>query len=579
MTEHESEQFYKDLQQKLHGYGSAPPETVWRGIREQVPARKRRFRPVLWLLLVGALLVGVTVGTQQWGHAVFGPGTAADPAPVASRSEQTGSEARSSAGNAAGQPNGAVATTEPRGNAADQLGNSGNAAGNDNITPADSNPAATTASASSGARNARTSAASKQLLLARIDTRGKRAVRIGAASHSDAARSSTQPGEEGSATAASASKAVSAATASTTAARNRSLRRNARNSAPLLAAAGARAAATRKASFSASRRAATELARTASASHSRTVATRSAISRTRVGRSAASRSAAATPTLLDAEAMGTRDLASTESVASIRRRRAQQAKISNEPLDLLVIRPEVAEAPEPEVKATRRRPARRPTRQEIRLRNWSAQLLLGSGLSYRALGGSATPLERLERPSMSFSGQATATYALSRQLAMSAGLGYSEYATSLNYRLRKGNSDSLGMQQKKFRDVYRFLTIPVQAQLTLAGNARWRYGVQFGGTVAFLTDAKTTEGSACNCQQVQWSSSTRTMPFNRTNLTLTGGAFASYQFAPGQWFTLRPQGDIFLNSVSTGTSGRAPRRPWNLGLQAGYSWDLDPRKH
>ncbi|UOQ70133.1 outer membrane beta-barrel protein [Hymenobacter cellulosilyticus] len=211
-------------------------------------------------------------------------------------------------------------------------------------------------------------------------------------------------------------------------------------------------------------------------------------------------------------------------------------------------------------------------------------MLLGSGLSYRFLGGSPTQVERLERPTLGYSGQVSATYALSRQLAVSAGLGYSEYATSLNYQLRKSASDSLGQQntltRKKFRDTYGFLTIPVQAQLTLAGNARWRYGVQAGGTGAFLTGAKTTEGSACKCQQVQWNGSQQAMPFTRTNLLLTGGAFASYQFALGQWLTIRPQGQIFLNSLSTGASGRAPRRPgtWVCRPATAGTWTLASTK-
>ncbi|RSK43319.1 PorT family protein [Hymenobacter perfusus] len=298
----------------------------------------------------------------------------------------------------------------------------------------------------------------------------------------------------------------------------------------------------------------------------RTLQRSGAARRSRTDLSPTAGEAAENPTTGDATAHAT----------ATRRSRQQAQKVSNEPLALLAIRPKPLEPAEPEVHA-KRRARKRHTKQELRLRNWSAQLVLGPSLTYRFLGGSPTQLERLERPNLGFSGQATAAYAFSRQLTVAAGLGYAELANSLQYQLKKTSQENL--LQKDFRDVYRFLTIPVQAQLTLQGNHRWRYGVLGGGNVAFLTGARTTEGSACNCGQRQWPTDAVNLPFRRLNLALTGGVFASYQFAPGQWLTIRPQGQVFLNSLTIPDSTRAPRRPWSTGVQIGYSWDLDPRKH
>jgi hypothetical protein len=538
MTDFESEKFYQDLRQKLDGFGSAPPEAVWESIRAQVPVRKRRRRPALLLLLLGTLIVGLTVGTGQWQpFSVSAPG-ALPAGPAVSQARVAGDAVGGPAEAAGASAPLATASTTPiaatNASAADAAGTPALGAPHKPALGAPHSSAGTVGVPSpAGGRTFRRATPS---LLAAPSTRTKRSARKGAETENTASAR----------TAASVS-AKHIATASRATARNRA-RRKAGRATGLIA--GNSSTRVRTARIKAGSSEAEALARTRHAS-----------------RSLANRSSQTAAT----------GLSGTEATGKgARKARIRQPKISNAPLALLVVRPAVKQPEEPEVRAARRSPRRRPTRREIRLRNWSAQLLLGSGLTYRIMGGAPTQLERLERPSLGFSGQATATYALSRQLSVAAGLGYAEYATALHYQLKKTASET--MVQKDFRDVYRYLTIPVQAQLTLAGNPRWRYGVLGGGTVAILADAQTTEGSACNCQQVQWSTSTQAMPFSRTNLVLTGGVFASYQFGLGQWLTVRPQGQVFLNSITTPASGRTARRPWNLGVQAGYSWDLDPRK-
>lgn len=562
MTDFESEKRYQDMRRKLEGYGSAPPEAVWAGIQQQLPKRKRR-RPVLLLLFLGALLVGLTVGTGQL-RPFFTTGPDARPE---SRSVATGSPGRRAASGSSGvaTENSALASASVSVSATDAAASGAPAEANATAaaatTPA--SPSGTAAFDATGKRVGRSG--SNRLLLAGSATHSKRPLRRATSLAAEADTDADEAAETGYLTAAAVRKG----------------RRKPGWTTSLLASGTP--SRTRMPRLGAGRRSSETLARTSRAARSyNTAGTSSANSNSnssrRIGRSrtVASRAVASRASAANATSMLDKE-SGTADVAALNRRRTRQPKISNEPLALRDLLTAAPEPEEPEVYATRRRPNKRPSRREIRLRNWSAQLLLGSGVTYRALGGSPTQLEKLERPGLGFSGQAMATYAFSRQLAVSAGLGYSEYATTLQYELKKKTQDST--VNKDFRDVYQFLTVPVQAQLTLRGGPRWRYGVLGGATVALLTGAQTTEGSACNCKQVRWSNAPDDMPFTRTNLLLTGGAFASYQFALGQWLTIRPQGQLFLNSLTTPASGRAARRPWSLGVQAGYSWDLDPRKH
>jgi|GEM_PF-6813634 len=520
MTDHESEELYQSLRRKLEDYGSPPPETVWAGIQSQLPRRRRR-RPLLLLLFLGLglAIVGLTVGTGQWQR--FAPAGLANP----SAAEQLLAA------------HGAGSTASTRLHPA--------LVGTSDQSPASADKAAhaapgapTTVSGAATQPNTPGPAARRRTVIDRVRARRW----LGSADVAGHPKRTTRH----------RSDASSAAFAGgpTDATRNDTRRR--RRKLGWLAAgqlANRTAAQTRS-------------GRLGSPNHSESLA-RTTSPHSGTGRHASSAQSAA--------------LAGGGPGAAADQAKHRRFKISNAPLKLLVVQLAQPEPAEPEVRARRRTRKRAPSKRELRLRNWSAQVLLGSGVTYRALGGSSTQLEGLERPALGFTGQATAAYAFSRQLTVAAGLGYSEYANSLHYQLKKATDETV--QQKDFRDVYRFLTVPVQAQLTLGRSLRWRYGVLGGGTLAFLTGARTTEGSACNCGQRQWTNNMPTMPFQRTNLLVSGGAFASYQFALGQWLTIRPQGQLFLNSLTTPTSNRAARRPWSLGVQAGYSWDLDPRSH
>jgi hypothetical protein len=44
----------------------------------------------------------------------------------------------------------------------------------------------------------------------------------------------------------------------------------------------------------------------------------------------------------------------------------------------------------------------------------------------------------------------------------------------------------------------------------------------------------------------------------------------------GQWISIRPQGQYFLNSITDPAQAQARRHPWNLGVEVGLMWELSP---
>ena len=515
MTEQDSDPFYQDLRRKLENYGSPPPESAWAGIQQQLPpTRPPRWRRLVPVLLLALLLVSITVTTPYW-RPLFGGSSAEQATPTdGSMAIQRGAKVGSATGSSDAEQ--LVNTSLVTASAANSTGAN---------TP-EATSAGGTPSAAGASPNERMATTPSRLAATRPNGRfgvlpNRRRTRPRTSSDVSA------PGRY-------------AATNGTVTRRNRRNR----------TAAEARTAAARRLGL------AVVASRGGAQSRNRATVTGHNGLRSR----------------LEDQSLSRRDRANSQAAQS-----ESAASFTNEPLALRPLLTPLPLAAEPEVNRQRRARAKRPTRQELRLRNWSVQLTGGPGLTYRLLGGSPTQLEGLERPTISGSGQLMGAYAFSRQLTVAGGLGFAQYANSLRYTLKKTASDQT--QQIDFRDVYNFVTIPVQAQLTLQGNHRWRYGVLGGGTLALFTGGRATEGSACNCTQRTVSPGMAAGPIQATNLALSGGAFANYQFAPGQWLTFRPQGQLFLNSLTTTTSGRAPRRPWSVGVQVGYSWDLAPRKH
>ena len=487
MTEKDPEHLYQDLRQKLEGYGSPPPESVWAGIRRQVPAQQpSRWRRLLPVLLLALLMGSLSVSTSYWRPLFQRPASSRVPraARPATPSPETNQQAAAS-----GQP------THPATRGETAL----------------SDPTAASAAAAGTVAATRDAAAAnpaRQPLAGAATTRRTLPLAV-IAPDRRTPRPPVSPDE----------------------------------------AAAARAALATRRVASRAHHAGLVLAGTDASRHRTRLQSRPKQAR------GSAENRAQHPA--DANASGL------------------TAALPNEPLALRPLLPPPLAAPAPDVQRQRRPRQRRLTRQELRLRDWSVQLTAGPGLTYRLLSGTSTQLEGLERPAIGYAGQLTGAYAFSRQLTVAGGLGFARYTNSLRYTLRQASSDQT--RQIDFRDTYSFLTLPLQAQLTLGGNHRWRYGVLGGGSVNLFTGARVTEGSACHCGQRTIAPSTSDSTFQRVNLALTAGVFANYQFAPGQWFTIRPQGQLFVNSLTQ--PGSTPRRPWNLGVQLGYSWDLDPRSH
>ncbi|UYZ64676.1 hypothetical protein [Hymenobacter weizhouensis] len=529
MTDHDSEKLYDELRRRLEGYGSAPPESVWAGIRQQVPARRPRWRPRALLLLVGTVvLVCLTVGTRRWREQAERPGARAG-------ASRTFSAAPTGSGSGLAYPSSPPPATASAPEISLAPAKPADVRAASPVSPQVSTkaaaPAAPPAAAEQvpGGTSATLPTAAIPAIAPTLPSGGSPSDDQLRAPAAEALLPERHPG-----------KRVAAAR------RPRRFRDTSTAGTGLLASAPG-LKAPRAAQLAAARKSRLLAESPATRQRSRAIRAESSLPADR------------------------RPYASAPQTAG--RAWGQQEAFSNyEPLALLVVRPPQAAPAPPEVQPINP-PTSRPTRQELNLRNWSVQAGAGAGLTYRLLGQPRTALERLERPALGLTGQLLAAYAFSRQLTVAAGLGYAEYATSLRYQLKKDSVETL--ERREFRNVYRFFTLPVQAQLTLRSTHRWRYGLLGGGTVAVFAGARTTEGSPCNCSQRQWSSGSG--PFRTTSLLLTAGAFAGYQVAPGRWLTLQPQGQLFLTSLTDPATARAPRRPWGLGIQAGYSWDLAPR--
>ncbi|SNC66124.1 Outer membrane protein beta-barrel domain-containing protein [Hymenobacter gelipurpurascens] len=519
MTENDSEKFYADLREKLADYGSAPPELVWEGIRQQVPAQpKRRWgRVAILLLLLITSLVVFTTSTRYWRQATGLGQSAAGKASVPSPS----SRIASSASRAAQSGNAAAGTTPtPEGLAAEQSGLAGSLA--------ETNPTATTAELplAEAKRTPRTSLLTKGIVARDKEEKGLlRQQSVGTSD--DRSRSTAKRKRRGILLAALLpSRRSTSSSMSGLRERRGTQRTGLRNETSKL--------------------------------------NRSRLDRLR-NRPAARHLSSEQP---DATSSATRFASVTEAFAN---QQAEQ-RFSNELLALLPVQLQLDEPEEPEVRRVKRQKARRSRAAQL-LRGWSVQVLAGSSLTYRTLGDSARQVEHLERPGIGYSGQLMASYALNKRLTVSTGLGYAEYANNLKFQVKKASQETA--HTVDFRDVYRFVTVPLLAQYTLGGNQRWQFGTQGGGTLGLLAGTRTTQGSACNCSQA---TSPPEGTYRNTSLLLTAGGFLSYQFAPGQWLTLRPQGSYFLNSLTDPTTGKATRHPWSVGVQGGISFDLEPKK-
>ncbi|KUG07265.1 outer membrane beta-barrel protein [Solirubrum puertoriconensis] len=544
MTEHDQQDFFRELHDKLHDFGAEPPSDAWAGIQSRLPQQKKDRRLFFYLSTAAAiLLLGVALlGGFHRFNLPFGKSAAGSAQPVAARAANGSGQA----GQAGIVPN-------------EQPGNPGSAGSNNaGVVDAETNAAQATpegavANPATGTYASNTSASAR-----------KRNA-LGAPEVSNGLAPAAAPSEYAAATAGKGSRrtarsarakilgSAAAATAST-AARTRTGRLGKEQS---VASLGSRTATSRAGSNT--------FAAASNASASRKLGlTRKSLrraARPKTGQALASLSEAGTTTNLASAGTGT----------------SGRIKGVSQPLEPTAPGVALTEPDEPEVRRTRRSSRKPQSRRARIIKGLSVEMVAGAAYSYRHLLGDGSKAQRqltsLERPAVGYSGQLNVAYALNRQAKVSVGLGYSDYATRYRYQVQKSNGNILKVDQ---RDVYRFMVVPVQLQYKLAGNHRYALGWLAGGTLGVYTGGRTTEGSACNCTQNN--DPTTDARYRTWTVAATAGAFVDYNLTPDVRLLLRPTLQYQLTSLTAPNSGLLQRRPMSVGLQTGVSFNLKEPK-
>ncbi|WP_210517508.1 hypothetical protein [Hymenobacter terricola] len=237
---------------------------------------------------------------------------------------------------------------------------------------------------------------------------------------------------------------------------------------------------------------------------------------------------------------------------------------------------------------------------------WSLQVLAGPAVTYRLLGstllagrsaaanlafydqsGASTSIPAQEQAAIGYGAQVQVRRALSGRWAVSTGLGYYEYATSLNLKtvaLPAGSSpiftnvgtilhDSGQVRTVHLRDTYRFLTVPVRFSYQLgAGGRHLRLGLLAGADMAWYLGGATTEGSACGCETHAWGLSGS--PYRPLSLALNLGVDLRYRLAPRWELLAQPSATFFLTSLARPNTGFEPRYLLGGSTLLGVSYGL-----
>lgn len=217
------------------------------------------------------------------------------------------------------------------------------------------------------------------------------------------------------------------------------------------------------------------------------------------------------------------------------------------------------------------------------LPRWAVQVLVGPALTYRQLSNpllqstsltsvnspaqytsrqSPTNIAELERPALGTGAQANVRRSLTEHWTVSAGLGYSEYATRLALQqvrspttLTNTNMAPLADSSTTSihtRDVYRFVTLPLRVGYTWTLTPRWRMGLLAGADVALYMGGSSTEGSPCACQAQAWGASNS--PYRRVSLGASLGVEMRYRLN-GRWELLaQPTGTYLLTPLAQSTT-------------------------
>ena len=235
---------------------------------------------------------------------------------------------------------------------------------------------------------------------------------------------------------------------------------------------------------------------------------------------------------------------------------------------------------------------------------WAVQALLGPALTYRYLSAAPTaaspspitapttsnatfaataPIEELERPALGAGAQLSLRRALGKRWALSAGLGYAEYATRLALQQVPSAADTATRflppnQPAKVptsihrRDTYRFVTVPLRLAYTWTLTGRWRVGALAGVDAAFYVGGSSTEGSACACQAQTWGATGS--PYRRFSLGASLGAEVRYRLTDRWELLAQPTASYLLSPLASASTGYYSRHLLGGTALLGASFDL-----
>lgn len=244
------------------------------------------------------------------------------------------------------------------------------------------------------------------------------------------------------------------------------------------------------------------------------------------------------------------------------------------------------------------------------LPRWTVQLLAGPALTYRYLGTapaqasapapgldgiantvfdpaantlSTKALVELERPALSGGGHVTIRRALTPHWSLSAGLGYSEYATRLalqqvsnvaaaaRFSNNSRSPDSLATAIHR-RDSYRFFTIPLRVGYAWTPATRWQVGVLAGADAAFYRGGRSSEGSPCACQTQTWAATGS--PYRPFSLGASVGAEVRYHVAVRWELLVQPTATYLLTPLARPNQPYQPRHLFGATALLGVSYEL-----
>jgi hypothetical protein len=577
MTDHEPDNLYDALRERLAHHGQEPPAPLWASIRAQLPPpvappqlrRRRRWVPVTLLMLMLAVVGGVY---WQWQHTQAPTGAA----PSARLATTTSAGPNPTLGLPKKRLPAAATTAPPLGNAAVQ-------------SPTPSPGAAAHSAAATVAAVPRTDKAkagtntplaqpNKPLASAALPSAmGAVAVDLNEGAGAVASRKHHQR--------ARAEAAATSAASTGLAAHETTMQQTGRLGATQ-SKAGFAETGTAEAGAATRNRAAKTVARHSAALIAATKPSRlsAAVARQRRARRHAEASE------ISATASGSSDAPTGVLLpAASAALRTTTAGLQGRPVAVQL--PRLPALPAAQLVAVAPSPLTIPF-----VGRWAVQVLAGPALTYRQLSTvqqiapssiasptsaaptAASTVAALERPALGGGAQVGVRRALGQHWNLSAGLGYSEFATGLALQqvhtpspqfARTPDSISTGIHR---RDTYRFVTLPVRVGYAWTLTGRWRVGVLAGAEAAFYVGGSSTEGSACACQTQSYGPSGS--PYRSLSVGASLGAEVRYRLTDRWELLAQPTGTYLLTPLARPTTSLVERHLFGGTALLGVSYDL-----